>query len=450
MSVEEPMTLESRIAEWRGFVAKRDAIGADVDELEAHLRDQIDGLVASGLSEDEAFLIAVSRMGRLDDLSHEFAREHSDRLWKQLVVGSAEPMRRGNGLWLALAFAVAGAVLIKLPSLFGVPMPDVVRNAAVLLLPALAAYFLVCRRAAPATIIAVVVPFGAAAVLLNVYPFVSNGATALLAAVHACVALWIVTGIAYARGEWRSDRARMDFIRFTGEWVVYYALIALGGGVLAALTMGVFSAVGLDATSFVGNWLLPCGAAGAVVVAAWLVEAKQAVIENIAPVLTKVFTPLFAALLIALIVAAIVQVASTGGLIDAQREVLIIFDLVLVVVVGLLLYALSARGAGVGPNWFDTLQVVLVASAIVVDVIVLVAMISRIGAFGASPNKIASLGLNVILLVNLAGSLWLQLRFVRGRGGIGGLERWQTTFLPVYLVWAAIVVVVFPPVFGFA
>ena len=63
------MTLDSRIAEWRGFVAKRDAIGADVDELEAHLRDQIDGLVASGLSEDEAFLIAVSRMGRLADLS---------------------------------------------------------------------------------------------------------------------------------------------------------------------------------------------------------------------------------------------------------------------------------------------------------------------------------------------------------------------------------------------
>jgi hypothetical protein len=444
------MGVEERIVEWRGFVARREAIGTDVDELEAHLRDQIDVLVASGLSEDEAFLIAVSRMGKLDELSQEFAREHSDRLWKQLVVGSAEPLRRGTGLWLALAFAVAGAVLVKVPSLLGAPMPDITRNAAVLLLPALAAYFLVCRRASPATIIAVAVPFVAAAVLLNVYPFAPDGVTVVLAAVHAAVALWIVTGIAYARGEWRSERARMDFIRFTGEWVVYYALIALGGGVLVALTMGVFSAVGVDATSFVGNWLIPCGAAGAVVIAAWLVEAKQAVIENIAPVLTKVFTPLFTLLLLALIVAAVVQAVSTGGFVDAQREVLIIFDLVLVVVVGLLLYALSARGAELRPGWFDRLQLLLVAAAIVVDLLVLIAMVGRIGAFGASANKIASLGLNVILLVNLAGSLWLQLRFVRGRGGIGRLERWQTGFLPVYLAWATIVVVVFPPVFGFA
>jgi hypothetical protein len=341
-------------------------------------------------------------------------------------------------------------VLVKVPSLLGLSMPEIARNAAVLLLPALAAYFLVCRRASPATIVAVAVPFLAAAVLLNVYPFAPDGVTAILAAVHAAVALWIVTGIAYARGEWRSERARMDFIRFTGEWVVYYALIALGGGVLVALTMGVFSAVGVDATPFVANWLVPCGAAGAIVIAAWLVEAKQAVIENIAPVLTKVFTPLFTLLLLALIVAALVQAVSTGGFVDAQREVLIIFDLVLVVVVGLLLYALSARGADLRPGWFDRLQVLLVAAAIVVDLLVLIAMVGRIGAFGASANKIASLGLNVILLVNLAGSLWLQLRFVRGRGGIGRLERWQTGFLPVYLAWATVVVVVFPPVFGFA
>ncbi len=29
----------------------------------------------------------------------------------------------------------------------------------------------------------------------------------------------------------------MDFVRFTGEWLIYYVLIALGGGVLLALTV---------------------------------------------------------------------------------------------------------------------------------------------------------------------------------------------------------------------
>lgn len=456
------MGLDGRIAEWRGFVQQRDAIAADVDELEAHLRDQIEGLEASGLSPDEAFLIAVGRLGQLDALSREFAREHSERLWKQLVLdgGDEDPRsrqlwRRGHGLWLAVLFAVAGAVLVKLPWLIAGQdsLQALVRNVAPLLLLAPAGYFLRCRRAPVRTTISVLVPFAAALVLLNAYPFAAGGATVVLAAGHAVVVLWLCVGLAYVRGDWRSDRARMDFIRFTGEWFVYLVLLGLGGGVLAAVTASVFHAVGLDATGFITEWLLPCGAAGAVVIAAWLVEAKQAVIENIAPVLTRVFTPLFTLLLLALIVAAAVQIAAGGGLVDADRTVLITFDAVLIVVVGLLLYSLSAREGNAPPGWFDRMQFILVASAIVVDAVVLVAMLSRIGAFGASPNKVASLGLNVILLVNLVGSAWLQARWLWARtprpvAGFARIERWQTGLVPVYLAWAAIVVVAFPPVFG--
>ena len=53
------------------------------------------------------------------------------------------------------------------------------------------------------------------------------------------------------------------------------------------------------------------------------------------------------------------------------------------------------------------------------------------------------------LLVNLVGSAVLYIRFLSGRGPFTRLERWQTDYLPVYAVWAAIVVIVFPPLFGF-
>ncbi len=83
------MTLEEQIAQWRGYLHRRRAInGPDVDELEGHLRDQVTVLTAAGLAADEAFLVAVKRMGSLDALSREFAREHSDRLWKQLVIAA--------------------------------------------------------------------------------------------------------------------------------------------------------------------------------------------------------------------------------------------------------------------------------------------------------------------------------------------------------------------------
>lgn len=450
--------MEDQIEQWRSYLVHRDAIApADVDELEGHLRDQIDGLEASGLSGDEAFLVAVSRMGRIDELSREFAREHSDRLWKQLVADDDEAgTARRNGLALAIGLGVAAALVVKIPALFGLTIqgdPEFyARNLALLILPFLAAYFLVRHRSGIATIVSVAAPFAATALVLNLYPFTPEGATLPLAVIHSLVLLWIATGIAYVDGKWRSDRARMDFIRFTGEWFVYLVLIALGGGVLAALTMGVFSTIGVDASWFVGEWLIPCGLAGAVVIAGWLVEAKQSVIENIAPVLTKLFTPLFTALLLALIIAAIFQAAVFGAqeIEFDQRDLLIIFDLVLIVVLGLLLYSLSAHDPTRPPGWFERLQLLLVAAALVVDLIVLIAMISRIGEYGASPNKLASLGLNLILLVNLSGAAWLQFRFVRGKAAFGRVERWQTAYIPVYLAWAAIVVVAFPLVFGFA
>jgi len=72
--------LEDGIAEWRAYLRRRQAIHAvDADELEDHLRSQTSVLVAAGLTEDEAFLIAVKRIGALDELSREFAREHSER-----------------------------------------------------------------------------------------------------------------------------------------------------------------------------------------------------------------------------------------------------------------------------------------------------------------------------------------------------------------------------------
>src|ERR1700741_66925 len=79
--------IEEQISQWREYLRRRAAIrGADVEELEDHLRSQVLTLTGHGLAEDEAFLIAVKRMGNLDALSREFAREHSDRLWKQLVM----------------------------------------------------------------------------------------------------------------------------------------------------------------------------------------------------------------------------------------------------------------------------------------------------------------------------------------------------------------------------
>ena len=78
------------------------------------------------------------------------------------------------------------------------------------------------------------------------------------------------------------------------------------------------------------------------------------------------------------------------------------------------------------------------------------AISERITELGSTPNRVAALGTNAILLVNLAWSTVLYIRFLRGRGPVLSVERWQTNYLPVYAGWAAIVVVVFPPAFGYS
>ena len=449
--------LEEQIAQWKAYVLRRQALhGPDVEELEGHLRDQLVALTESGLSGDEAFLVAVKRMGSLDALSREFAQAHSERLWKQLVIAPDKADDSANTSYtealVVLSLAIAAALAVKLPAGFGHPINTdeelplfYARNASLFIFPLLTIYFVWKRGSSVASGFWLALPFAAAAVFANVFPFSKGSNTEVLTILHLPIALWLAVGFAYVRSLWFADGGRMNFVRFSGELAIYYVLIALGGGVFIGFTVMLFAAIGMKADWFIGGWLVPCGAAGAVIVGSWLVEAKQSVIENMAPVLTRLFTPLFTLLLLAFLA----TMAWTGSPIDVKREVLIGFDLLLALVVGLVLYAASARDPQAPPDFFDRLQLLLVVSALVVDGVALAAIAARISEFGFTPNRVAALGENLILLVNLGWSAWLYAGFLRRRGSFADLERWQITYLPVYAVWAALVVVLFPPLFGY-
>ncbi|HEV6955108.1 MAG TPA: permease prefix domain 1-containing protein [Promicromonospora sp.] len=456
MTEQDPhAALEDQIDQWRAYVQRRRAISAaDVDEMEDHLRGQVADLAAGGLDDDEAFLVAVKRMGNLDDVSREFAREHSDRLWKQLVLVPEEP--GGTGRWrelgVVLALAVAAGIWVRiLVDASGGDDAVVVRNAVFAVLPFLAGYFAWKRRLTwrlSATLLAVT---AALALVVNLYPFEQGaygepGMTELLAVTHTPVVLWLLLGVVYAGGAWRSGARRMDFVRFTGELAIYLVLIALGGGLLIGLTVGTLSLVDTDIEPFLEDWVLPFGMPGALLVGAWLVEAKKNVVENIAPVLTRVFTPLTIVMLVAILVALL----ANGPLTAVDRELLILMDAILVLVLFLLLYSISARDPLAPPGIVDWLQLVLVGAALAVDAVALTAMLTRIAEFGFTANKVAALGLNLLLLVHLAWAAWLGLGFVRGRRPFAEAERWQTQYLPVYAAWATIVVVAFGPLFAFA
>ena len=442
---------EQLIDEWRAAVRRNKAVDeTDADELESHLRDAMADLEGAGLTADEAFLIAVRRVGAVDSLTAEFAREHSDRLWKQLVVTpTADP--RPSSWPVMLVFAVIAAVVIEVARIAS-NFPNstsgaewFARDLGLFVLPVLAAYFAVVRwmpwrRILPLAAIVVVL-----ALAVNLFPYHGDRATEVIVGIHLPVVLWFVVGLAYLGGEWRSSDRRMDFLRFTGEFIVYYALIALAGGVLVGLMDGVLSLAAPNAAQTVFVWIVPAGAAGAVLVAAWLVEAKKSVIENIAPVLTAIFTPLFAAMLL---VTTVIYAATAFGR-SFDRNSLGLFDALLVVVVGLVIYGISARSTR-RPGLMDALRLTAVVAAVLLDLLVLVAMLARVGEFGFTANRVAALGLNLVLLVDLVVTAVIIIRMLRHRTPVLALERWQTSYLLVIGAWVTAVVLVLPPVFGFA
>ena len=468
-------TMESLIAEWRAHVLRNEAIDApELEELESRLREQVAVLRYAGLSEDEAFLIAVRRAGETDAASREFAWERFGRLWEQPVSDPVREEERRLPVWeralallapdpavgddgrparaefvLVLGLAAAAGLAIKVPELFGYRLIDgdgvYARNLSLFVLPMLAGYFAWKRGLSRPQSLWLVLPFVAAAVFANIFPFERDAHTESLTAIHLPFALWLAVGIAYVGGRWRSVERRTDFVRFSGELFIYYVLIALGGGVFSLLTWGMFEAIDLEIGDFIAEWLLPCGAMGAVLVGAWLVERRRGIVQDIAPMLSRVFTPLFAVMLPIFLAAMVV----TGEWVDMDRDMLIGFDIMLALVLGLLLFSVSARDPQARPGIFDALQLLLVVAVIVADLMALSAIVGRISEFGFTPNRTAALGGNLVFLGNLAWSAWIYWRFLGGRGNFSSLVSWQASYLPVYAVWAAVVVVVFPSLFGY-
>src|SRR5690348_9034818 len=91
--------LEKAIAEWREqMLAAGIKTPVPLEELEAHLREEIELQIKSGLSERSAFEASIQRIGRPEMLEREFNKNEST-VMKQI------------GLWAAL---IGAAIILRI------------------------------------------------------------------------------------------------------------------------------------------------------------------------------------------------------------------------------------------------------------------------------------------------------------------------------------------------
>jgi len=445
--------LEAEVRKWRDYLRGTGSVGsADLEELETHLRDGLDELSGCGLDGEEAFLIAVRRLGSVTAVGEEFAKVTSENLWRQMVlapVSPADQRRHAREVGIVVILGLLAGVLGQIPAMLGHgsmgESPVVyVKNLSLFALPGLVAYFSWKRSLSWKYYIPVVAVFVVSAILANCYPSYEPNNTVILLGIHLPIALWLLLALSYSGSGWRRAGIRMDFVRFTGEAFIYAVLIGCGGVVLVGATSLLFDLAGVDASGFIENYLVVFGGLAIPIVAVYLVERKKTVIENIAPVLARVFTPLFLLLIISVLIA----MSVSGGVRD-NREILISLDLLLAVVLGLVLYTMSARDEEGPMKLSDWLTFGLLLAALVLDAVSLSAMIFRLSHYGLSPNKVAALGENIALLLNLIGLAVGYTLFVFRKVNYGRVIAAQMRYLPVYLFWTLFVALAFPPLFGF-
>ncbi len=447
--------LETQIRSWSDHLRTRgNFTESDLIELEGHLRDEIEDLATAGLSPDESFLISVKRLGNVDSISNEFAKVNTENLWRHLFIDRVDPKSRQQNrrdITLVIIFALLAGTLIKIPELFGLGFSDPgsdlfwVRNLSLFILPFIAAFFLIKRQAGRKFSMAVLGIFAAAAVIINIYPSFAPHNTAYLSGLHLPLFLWLIAGAAYMGRGWRESQGRMNFIRFTGEAFIYGVLVMAGVMVLGGFTSVIFEAINIDTEWFMEEYLVIYGGCAAAMITVYLVEAKRSVVENFAPILAKIFSPLFLITMAVFLGTIIV----TGRSPFMEREFLIGFDFMLALVLGLVLYVISARDVNQPPHLFDYLNLALILAALVIDGIALSAILFRLSTFGITPNKLAALGENLALLGNLGGLAWMYVGYFRKKFNFARLEKWQTDYLYVYLIWTAFVAFIFPFMFRF-
>jgi hypothetical protein len=319
------------------------------------------------------------------------------------------------------------------------------KNAGMIAFAALIAYNLTVRKKTDKKwLILLVGIFVLSALFINLLPADSKNQSVVLACIHLPLLLWCVYGIVYTGFGLRDTGKRVTFIRHNGDMAILGALIVLSGMLLAGLSIGLFSAIEIEIQKFVMDYIALCGIVAAPAITEFILHHYPRLTEKIAPIIASLFSPI---VLITLIIY-LIAVIFSGKDPYTDRDFLILFNLMLLVVMALIVFSVSEGSEGRRRKVSEVVLLALSAVTLVVDVVALSAIFYRLSEYGITPNRIAVLGSNLLILGNL---ILITIDLFRVTFRNASFERVNVTtarYLPVYMAWTIVVTFIFPIIFG--
>ena len=357
---------------------------------------------------------------------------------------SASPHKISVGL--LVVFCLIAGVVIKTP--YFLPIDGqwfYPRFVPLVVIASLIAYFI--KTTAPRLTALKVVISGVAIsfVYLAVLPDSRSSASITMALIHLPMFSLSLLAYSFMSEEWMSVESRLNFIRYLGEMGIYVVLILLGGMVLTAITLGLFNLIGLSIENWYMEYIVVLGLTSSPLVATYLFDAIQNRQSRFASMLSNVFSPLFLITVLAYLVATLYQGKSPF----TDRDFLITFNGLLIVILALTIFSISGKKKGTGVTVSDYINVSLIGATLIINLVALLAILFRWAEYGVTVNRVVVTGANIIIFVHLVLLLRPYFSHIMHGEGLGALEATVAKYLPVYTFWSLIVAVFLPLAFGF-
>jgi hypothetical protein len=349
-------------------------------------------------------------------------------------------------LFVVLGLALIAGLIAKIPAFAGLE-EDLwySRNIGFVVFPALAAYFAWKNRLSFPILGMVVGAMVLGLVFINLLPEAESSDTLMLSKVHLLLFLYFILGITFAGSLNDTQGNRLKYLKYNGDVVVMSALILIAGGIMTGVTIGLFSLIGWNIEEFYFNYVFVFGLSAVPIFATYLTQTNPQLVGKVSPVIAKIFSPLVLVMLLVYLSA----ILFSGKDPYNDREFLLIFNLLLVGVMAIIFFSVAEAAKDSSGKFERWVLFLLSIVTIAVNAIALSAILFRISEWGITPNRLAVLGGNILILINLL-LVTLQLtKVLKQQAKTSSVGNVIAKYLPIYVLWTIIVTFLFPFLFGF-
>ena len=347
--------------------------------------------------------------------------------------------------FVIIASILAG-IIAKLPGFFNLDEEFFYqRNIGFIVFPILSLYFAWKNKLKTKTIVFISVAILVSLFFINFLPHQKKSDSLLLSCIHLPLFLWCVLGYAFVGGSLSNYEKRLGFLRYNGDLAVMTTVILIAGVILTGVTIGLFALIDLNIKKFYFENVVIFAVAASPIVGTYLTETNPQIVNKVSPVIAKIFSPLVLITLIAYLVAIVIS----GKDLYNDREFLLTFNALLIGVMAIILFSVAGTSRPT-KNYVETFILFLLSIlTVIVNGIALSAILFRISEWGITPNRIAVLGGNILMLTNLILVTIRLLKALRRKNDKTEVGAAIALFLPVYAIWAFLVTFFLPLIFNF-